>query len=161
MLVDSWEGAGIPAYMPVSAPREPQASLSKRGISVQRQRHGRNTVACATLTEKVKGVAPGIGPVHTRDALIDLAQRLSVLSYPFSPVEHLSPKGFSTCRPTFKRPRAGDSMVVRNTGSAPTALDNGRRTPKELLRAVVARLLGRKSLVGNVCGRAAGGYSST
>jgi hypothetical protein len=27
----------------------------------------------------------------------------------------------------------------------PTALDNGRRSPKELLRAVVARLLGRKA----------------
>ena len=29
----------------------------------------------------------------------------------------------------------------------PTALDNGRRSPKKLLRAVVARLLGRKSLL--------------
>jgi hypothetical protein len=27
----------------------------------------------------------------------------------------------------------------------PTALDNGRRSPKKLLRAVVARLLGRKA----------------
>jgi hypothetical protein len=26
----------------------------------------------------------------------------------------------------------------------PTALDNGRRSPRKLLRAVVARLLGRK-----------------
>ena len=27
----------------------------------------------------------------------------------------------------------------------PTALDNGRRSPRKLLRAVVARLLGRKA----------------
>jgi len=27
----------------------------------------------------------------------------------------------------------------------PTSLDNGRRSPKKLLRSVVARLLGRKS----------------
>jgi hypothetical protein len=51
-------------------------SLSKRGVSVQSQRHGRYTVACATSAEKVKGVAPGIGAAHTRDALVDLAQRL-------------------------------------------------------------------------------------
>src|SRR5215204_1181564 len=107
MLVDSWEGAGIPAYMPVSAPREPQASLSKRGISVQRQRHGRNTVACATLTEKVTGVAPGIGPVHTRDALIDLAQRLSVLSYPFSPVEAFVPHRFFHLQAHFQTASSG------------------------------------------------------
>jgi hypothetical protein len=27
----------------------------------------------------------------------------------------------------------------------PTALDNGQRSPKKLLRAVIARLLGRKT----------------
>jgi hypothetical protein len=33
----------------------------------------------------------------------------------------------------------------------PTALDNGQRTPKKLLRAVVARLLGRKALECSLC----------
>jgi hypothetical protein len=30
----------------------------------------------------------------------------------------------------------------------PTALDNGQRSPRKLLRAVIARLLGRKVLAG-------------
>ena len=34
-----------------------------------------------------------------------------------------------------------DAELVR---PLPTALDNGRRSPRKLLRAVVARLLGRK-----------------
>ena len=33
----------------------------------------------------------------------------------------------------------------RRTLVVPTPLDNGRRSPKKLLRAVVARLLGRKA----------------
>jgi hypothetical protein len=39
------------------------------------------------------------------------------------------------------RNRVGPHGVARVT---PTALDNGRRSPRKLLRAVVARLLGRK-----------------
>src|SRR5215217_6570871 len=49
---------GLPRESPLSCPLVPlvnhRPSLSKRGVGVQRQRHGRNTVACATLTEKVK-----------------------------------------------------------------------------------------------------------
>jgi hypothetical protein len=32
----------------------------------------------------------------------------------------------------------------------PTSLDNGRRSPRKLLRAVVARLLGRKAWAGTL-----------
>ena len=33
---------------------------------------------------------------------------------------------------------------MTDEGFMPTALDNGQRSPKKLLRAVIARLLGRK-----------------
>ena len=39
------------------------------------------------------------------------------------------------------------SNVVSKAGPVTAALDNGRRSPAKLLRAVVARLLGRKVLV--------------
>ena len=44
---------------------------------------------------------------------------------------------------------ASTETLVRRAGETynspvPTALDNGRRSPRKLLRAVVARLLGRK-----------------
>jgi hypothetical protein len=40
------------------------------------------------------------------------------------------------------RPRCNLGMAGRRM---PTSLDNGRRSPRKLLRAVVARLFGRKS----------------
>jgi hypothetical protein len=48
------------------------------------------------------------------------------------------------------RARAGvlnDATYRRGAAdqATPTALDNGRRSPRKLLRAVVARLLGRKA----------------
>jgi hypothetical protein len=49
-----------------------------------------------------------------------------------------------TVRQFLARPRQ-DSLEVSSGQRNPTSLDNGRRSPKMLLRAVVARLLGRKA----------------
>ena len=62
--------------------------------------------------------------------------------------------GLAGARAARQRPRHRQTRLTekhsfaertrRRTHTLPTALDNGRRSPRKLLRAVVARLLGRK-----------------
>ena len=52
--------------------------------------------------------------------------------------------GITVVRPPDQQTWLVRTLVGRAANTEPTALDNGQRSPRKLLRAVVARLLGHK-----------------